>query len=128
MVDSSIDAIEHTASPFHLNAVEPKGANLLLRNRCHNLIISIAELIEPAVKGTIGILKSAIKNGPNVKRIVITSSCASIVRVVHEPTRLTEEDWGNEAIEWTERDGKDASPLTKYRASKTLAEKGMSYF
>ncbi|KAJ6512297.1 hypothetical protein DFH09DRAFT_877724, partial [Mycena vulgaris] len=37
-----VDAIEHTASPFHLNADEPE------------------ELITPAIQGTLGILRSAL--------------------------------------------------------------------
>ncbi|KZT25509.1 NAD(P)-binding protein [Neolentinus lepideus HHB14362 ss-1] len=40
-----IDAIEHTASPFHLLADDPN------------------EFIEPAVKGTLGVLQSALKYG-----------------------------------------------------------------
>ncbi|KAG6855973.1 hypothetical protein H0H87_008871 [Tephrocybe sp. NHM501043] len=47
-----VDAIAHTASPFYLTAA------------------SVNELIGPAVNGTVGILKSAVKNGQGVKRIV----------------------------------------------------------
>ena len=39
-----VDAVAHTASPFHFNITDPQ------------------ELIGPAVKGTTGILKSIQKN------------------------------------------------------------------
>lgn len=77
-----VDAVAHTASPFHLKADDPQ------------------ELIGPAVQGTVGVLESIKKNGwvsrhpknitpdmliqidtnsTNVKRVVITSSVASIL-------------------------------------------------
>jgi len=56
-----IDAVEHTASPFHFKVDDPR------------------DLIEPAVKGTVGVLESIKKYGSSVKRVVITSSAASII-------------------------------------------------
>jgi nucleoside-diphosphate-sugar epimerase len=41
--------------------------------------VRIAALIEPAVKGTVGILKSIEKNGPGIQRVVITSSVAAVM-------------------------------------------------
>ncbi|KAJ3573253.1 hypothetical protein NP233_g2546 [Leucocoprinus birnbaumii] len=82
-----VDAIEHTASPFVPDIVDPQG------------------YIKPAVQGTVGILQSALKHGPNVKRIVITSSC------------------GSTSIKEVNEKGLDAMNMSKYRASKTLAEK-----
>jgi nucleoside-diphosphate-sugar epimerase len=64
----------------------------------YNLLTVSQELLDPAVIGTTGILKSIKKNAPSVKRVVITSSFASI----------------EEALE---------SPPAGYRASKTFAEK-----
>jgi len=99
-----IDAIEHTASPFHFNAEDPN------------------ELIEPAVKGTVGILESALKNAPDLKRVVILSSCAS----VSNPTDtgvLDERNWNEDNIKEIQEKGKDATAAAKYRASKSLAEK-----
>lgn len=100
-----VDAIEHTASPFHLNAVEPD------------------ELIVPAVKGTLGVLQSALAHGPNVKRIVVTASCASVLTALPEPRVFSEKDWNDAAVEEAKQKGRDALPIVKYRASKTLAEK-----
>jgi hypothetical protein len=42
---------------------------------------------------------------------------------VPEPLVFTEADWNSEAIADVERQGKDASPMIKYRAAKTLAER-----
>ncbi|KAF8704383.1 hypothetical protein AX14_014042 [Amanita brunnescens Koide BX004] len=100
-----VDAIEHTASPFHFDADDPQ------------------ELIDPAVNGTIGILKSAQKNAPEVKRIIILASCATVMRESVEPIVLNESDWNNEAIEMCQKLGRNALPAKKYQASKTLAEK-----
>lgn len=77
-----VDAIVHTASPFHFKVSHPR------------------ELIEPAIGGTLGVLQSITKNryvtlpclqnvdadgGPNsnhrVKRVVVTSSCAAVQQV-----------------------------------------------
>ncbi|KAI5117773.1 hypothetical protein M0805_003592 [Coniferiporia weirii] len=100
-----VDAIEHTASPFHFRADDPN------------------ELIEPAVKGTAGILESARKYaGPQLKRIAVTSSCAA----VSNPTDtgvLDERNWNEANIVEVREKGRAASQAGKYRASKTLAER-----
>lgn len=56
-----VDGIAHTASPFHFRVEDPH-----------------TDLINPAVKGTKGLLNSALLE-PKVQRVVITSSFASIV-------------------------------------------------
>ncbi|KAJ7230087.1 hypothetical protein GGX14DRAFT_409928 [Mycena pura] len=100
-----VDAIEHTASPFHLNAVaEPD------------------EFIVPAIQGTVGILESARKHGTSIKRIVITGSCAAVLQIEPEPKTFSELNWNEQAPKAVEL-GHDMSTLTIYRASKTLAER-----
>ncbi|XP_015887112.3 phenylacetaldehyde reductase isoform X1 [Ziziphus jujuba] len=54
------EGVFHTASPIAFSANDPE-----------------AELIEPAVKGTLNVLRSCVKV-PSIKRVVITSSTASI--------------------------------------------------
>ena len=100
-----MDAIAHTASPFHFKVVEPE------------------ELVVPAVHGTTGVLASALKNAPSVKRIVITSSVAAVVTPSPNPSTFSEEDWNEDSIVEIKEKGKDASAIAKYRASKTLAER-----
>ncbi|KAJ7149106.1 NAD(P)-binding protein [Mycena filopes] len=100
-----VDAIAHTASPFHFQANEP------------------AELIEPAVKGTVGILGSARKYGKSVKRVVVTSSCASVLSVLPTPKTFSEEDWNDGAVAEVKEKGAAASAASKYRTSKVLAER-----
>ncbi|KAL0574028.1 hypothetical protein V5O48_001175 [Marasmius crinis-equi] len=102
-----VDAVEHVASPFHLNADDPK------------------ELIEPAVNGTVGILESAQKFGGQVQRIVITSSCAAIGMMRDKPEVFDEKNWNDYAVQLTEEQGRKALGVNKYRASKTLAEKAV---
>ena len=56
---------------------------------------------------------------------MVTSSCASVLRVTTEPRVFSEKDWNEQAIDIVKEQGKSAPPIAKYRASKTLAEKGM---
>lgn len=55
-------AVIHSASPFHFNVTDVQK-----------------ELLDPAVMGTTGILKSIKKNAPTVKRVAITSSFAAMI-------------------------------------------------
>lgn len=103
--DPPFEAVIHTASPFHFN-IETSVQK---------------DLLDPAIIGTTGILKSVKKSAPSVKRVVITSSFASIVN-------------GNKGT-WPEKTYSEAdwNPITKdeaaqnaangYRASKTFAER-----
>ncbi|KAJ4474488.1 D-lactaldehyde dehydrogenase [Lentinula aciculospora] len=99
-----VNAIAHTASPFHFKADDPQ------------------ELIGPAVNGTLSVLKSALNNSA-IRRIVITSSTAAIISMLPDRKVFSEVDWNDQAIEEVKTQGKNASQASKYRASKTLAEK-----
>ncbi|KAF9064340.1 hypothetical protein BDP27DRAFT_166490 [Rhodocollybia butyracea] len=99
-----VDGIAHTASPFHFKADDP------------------AEIIRPAVDGTLGILKSAL-NISSVRRIVVTSSTAAIISFHSERKVFTELDWNEQSLEEVQQQGKNANQGAKYRASKTLAER-----
>ncbi|KAF9257405.1 NAD(P)-binding protein [Marasmius fiardii PR-910] len=101
-----VDGVEHVASPFTFDADDP------------------SEIIEPAVKGTVGVLKSVERFGKNVKRVVITSSVVAVsVARDDTPVVFDEEDWNEEDVRIVRELGRDASGPAKYRASKTLAEK-----
>ncbi|KAI4302511.1 hypothetical protein MLD38_038246 [Melastoma candidum] len=60
-VINGCDGVFHTASPVAFEAVDPQ-----------------ADLIEPALKGTLNVLSSCAK-APSVKRVVFTSSMAAVV-------------------------------------------------
>ncbi|TFK50043.1 D-lactaldehyde dehydrogenase [Heliocybe sulcata] len=105
-----VDAIIHTASPVTLQCDDPK------------------ELIEPAVNGAVGILSSALKNGPSVKRIVVTSSFATLLAYSTEPVTVHEGLWNEASVKDVEVNGSKAAPISKYAASKTLAEKAVWKF
>lgn len=108
------------------------------------------DLINPAVQGTVGMLESARKEryvklsldgrdrltkiiipSHQVKRIVITSSCASILSILPEAREFSENDWADSAIKEVEEFGpndditSESRGYTIYRASKTLAERGI---
>ena len=101
-----VHAIVHTASPVVLNHEDDPRV-----------------IIDPAIKGTVGILESALKFGSNVKRVVSLSSAAAVLSLHPKPRTFSEVDWNDQAVEQVKKEGKDAPGIAKYRASKTLAEK-----
>ena len=48
--------------PYHLNVQDP-----------------VKDFLDPAIKGTTGLLKSIKENAPTVKRVVLTSSSAAVL-------------------------------------------------
>lgn len=101
------DIVIHTASPF-----------------LYRVISSNREFLDPAIKGTLEILKSVKKNAPSVKRVVITSSCAAVVNFSAQLTPetpkkvYTEEDWNPTTWEAA----LTGTPNSGYQASKKFAE------
>ncbi|KAL5063127.1 hypothetical protein RYX36_024864 [Vicia faba] len=93
------DGVFHTASPVRGVVNDPQ-----------------AELIDPAVKGTLNVLKSCVKS-PSVKRVVFTSSIAAVAfntrpknpKVIVDETWFSDPDFCRESQFW-------------YILSKTLAE------
>jgi nucleoside-diphosphate-sugar epimerase len=96
-----VDGIAHTASPFHFNVTDPY------------------ELINPAVQGTVNILRSALKE-PKVQRVVITSSVASVINPYTPGYNFTEEDWNTHSPEQVTLKGNECSGIDAYRASKAV--------
>ncbi|MCJ1317092.1 methylglyoxal reductase (NADPH-dependent) gre2 [Xylographa vitiligo] len=105
-----VDGVIHTASPFQMAVTDNEK-----------------ELLQPAVQGTKGVLKSIKAYNPSVRRVVITSSFASIVDVTkgdRPEHTYTEKDWNPVSYE----DAKTADGGTAYCASKTFAEKAAFEF
>ncbi|WVQ75184.1 hypothetical protein IAR50_004794 [Cryptococcus sp. DSM 104548] len=105
-----VDAVAHMASPFYITKVEDPQ-----------------ELVEPAVQGTTGILKSIQKNNPSIKRIVVTSSVVAIFSTISNkhPHHYTEADWNKDSIPYITEHGAKDGGLHAYFASKTIAEKAL---
>ncbi|KAG9006950.1 methylglyoxal reductase (NADPH-dependent) gre2 [Tulasnella sp. 427] len=101
--ENNFNAVIHSSSPFFQTAKDIEK-----------------QLYEPAIEGTVGILKSIHAHAPSVKRVVITSSFASIMNNEKgnwpEHT-YTEEDWNPITREQGLQD-----PGAGYTASKKLAE------
>lgn len=89
----------HTASPFYHDVKDPQ-----------------AELLDPAVKGTLNVLKSCSK-APSLQRVVLTSSMAAVAynRQPRTPEVVVDESWFSDP---------DLCRQTNawYVLSKTLAE------
>jgi len=80
-------------------------------------------VLKPAINGTLEALKAA-KNESSVKSFVLTSSCASVVKVLNPFDAAgevyTEEDWNDAPYELAKTID---VPLLAYSISKALAEK-----
>ena len=70
-----------------------------------------------------GLTRELLSRGSQLKRAVVTSSTASIFDS-SSSGRLDENSWNESSITLVKEKGKDASNMEKYRASKSLAEKG----
>ena len=83
------------------------------------------EIIGPAVAGTLAVLNAAHVHGGAVQRVVVLSSTAAVLRVPPpgQSLVLDESSWNEQAITDVKAKGRDADAATKYRASKTLAER-----
>ncbi|KAG8722972.1 methylglyoxal reductase (NADPH-dependent) gre2 [Ceratobasidium sp. 395] len=101
---NKFDAVLHTSSPFVFDVKD-----------------ITKDLLEPAIKGTTEILKSVKAHGPSVKRVVVTSSFASIVDLPqgNRPGyAYSEKDWNPITFEAAQKDN-----VSGYYGSKTLAER-----
>jgi dihydroflavonol-4-reductase len=90
----NVDVIMHMASPYVMNVKNPQR-----------------DLVDPAVEGTLSMLRAAA-NSKRVKRVVLTSSMAAIT---DEPDGrlLTEKDWNTQS----------SLSRNPYYFSKTMAER-----
>lgn len=103
--DPPFDAIIHTASPFHFNVDDVE-----------------AQMLNPAINGTTGILHSIKSFAPTVKRVVITSSFAAMLHADKHPWpehTYSEADWNPITREESFHEDRDKA----YCASKTFAER-----
>ncbi|CAG8977031.1 hypothetical protein HYALB_00008889 [Hymenoscyphus albidus] len=102
-----VEGVFHLASPFVLEVKD-----------------NATDLLDPAINGTVELLKSIHKNNPNVKRVVLTSSFASILDMSkgNRPGYVyTETDWN--PCTYEEAADNNTPGAVSYCASKALAEK-----
>ncbi|KAG9048856.1 methylglyoxal reductase (NADPH-dependent) gre2 [Tulasnella sp. UAMH 9824] len=103
-----VDGIIHTAAPILTPEGDPE------------------EVIGPAVKGTQTLLESAKSFGNRLKRVVATSSVSSVVDMSRQTFyKYTEADWNDNCVKEVNERGAAATPLAKYNAAKTLAERAV---
>ncbi|KAH9487453.1 Ketoreductase azaE [Psilocybe cubensis] len=100
-----IDAVVHSASPVVVESEDPDA------------------VIKPALGGTESIFNSILKYGTKVKRVVLTSSMGALIPIMTGPVVLNENSWGDDIVQLVKQLGKAAPQITKYWASKTLAER-----
>lgn len=93
---TNFDYVIHTASPYSFKIDDP-----------------VKDFLDPAIKGTTGILKSIKAHGPSVKRVVITSSSAAIINPLKHEKVYDERKWA--PFTWNDATEK---PQFGYPASK----------
>ncbi|KAI0134688.1 hypothetical protein BJ170DRAFT_212207 [Xylariales sp. AK1849] len=97
---TTFDYVIHTASPYHMNVVDP-----------------VKDFLDPAIKGTTGVLKSVKAHAPTVKRVVITSSSAAMVNPRSHAKVYDETYWA--PVTWDDA----MDPRNTYRCSKVFSER-----
>ncbi|MBA0774328.1 hypothetical protein Gotri_009545 [Gossypium trilobum] len=87
------DGVFHTASPFYHDVTDPQ-VDVEFFTYMINPLVSTAELLDPAVKGTLNVLNSCA-NTPSVKRVVLTSSIAAVTYngKLRTPDVVVDESW-----------------------------------
>ncbi|KAL2831022.1 hypothetical protein BJY01DRAFT_254398 [Aspergillus pseudoustus] len=103
--DPPIRYIIHTASPLNYSSGK-----------------TVADFVEPAVQGTLEILKATASHGHDVARVVITGSFSAIGNPVDMQgggKTYTSHDWNPVTVEQINAE----NPRLAYWASKTLAER-----
>ncbi|KAI6912375.1 dihydroflavonol-4-reductase, partial [Hortaea werneckii] len=104
--DPPFDAVIHAASPFHFHSKEFQS-----------------DILDPAVKGTTGILKSVKAHAPGVRRVVVTSSMAAVLDLKNPPDLYDETAWNPVSLEEAQ-----SGPILAYMGSKTFAERAARDF
>ncbi|KAM0543257.1 hypothetical protein ACHAPJ_012403 [Fusarium lateritium] len=98
---TEFDAVLHVASPYHYKPQDIQK-----------------DLIDPAVNGTLNILRAVRDYAPTVKRVVVTSSFSAVVNIKNPEKTYLEHHFNPITSEEAYEDGVQA-----YRASKTFAER-----
>ena len=118
------DTVIHTASPFLCKFLQIYPRDSTAHRFADKVISDLSEFLNPAIKGTLEVLKSVKAHAPGVTRVVITSSCAAVVNFGGNPNAApqkvyTEADWNPTTWEGA----LTGTPNNAYQASKKFAEK-----
>jgi nucleoside-diphosphate-sugar epimerase len=82
-----------------------------------NVVDPVKDFLDPAIKGTTGLLESIKAHAPSVRRVVLTSSSAAMLNPPNHAKVYDETFWA--PVSW-----EDAMiPINTYRCSKVFAEK-----
>ncbi|GFF74580.1 hypothetical protein CNMCM6936_006523 [Aspergillus lentulus] len=103
-----VSGVIHTASPFILDVEDNER-----------------DLLQPAIQGTLNVVKAIAEYAPTVRRVVLTSSFAAILDLtqgLRPAYRYTEQDW-NPCTYETAKETSNAS--IAYCASKAFAERSL---
>jgi nucleoside-diphosphate-sugar epimerase len=114
LTTAGVDGIFHTASPIDFS------------------IATFEKMVIPAMRGTEVLLASALKAGPQLKAVVVTSSVVAIIDPPKTPDHVyTEAEFATVNLERAirERGGSAQTPgNVLYPASKTAADRAVWQF
>ncbi|KAJ3500021.1 hypothetical protein NMY22_g19401 [Coprinellus aureogranulatus] len=119
-----VDAVVHVATPLPGEHEAPEGACLCYPKFQLDELAAPSRNLRVAQDSTVGVFKSALKKGDQVKRIIVTSSMVTIWSEVDSPRTFTEKDH-NETAPRNWNEGK-RDWGTVYENSKILAEKALA--
>ncbi|OAA65707.1 ketoreductase [Niveomyces insectorum RCEF 264] len=94
------DYVVHTASPYQLRVDDP-----------------VRDLLDPAIRGITGLLRSVQLHAPGVRRVVLTSSSAAMLNPNHHAAVYDESCW--RPMTWAAA----LLPKNTYEASKVFSER-----
>ncbi|KAG8904135.1 methylglyoxal reductase (NADPH-dependent) gre2 [Tulasnella sp. 403] len=114
------DLTEPTA---HDEAVKGVSAIIHLASPLPKHVDDANEIAKPIVDGTLGLLESARKYAPTVKRVVVTSTIFAAMEPKEGEYTYSEEDWNDALVNILQEQGSKTNGLVTYGASKVLEER-----
>ncbi|KAF8311726.1 NAD(P)-binding protein [Clavulina sp. PMI_390] len=85
-------------------------------------ILDPNNIIDPIVAATTNILSTVARDGSNVRRVVMTSSAASLLEYIESPSSFNEVDWKRYSTVYVDKHCRKASIPLIYRESKVISE------
>ncbi|KIO32213.1 hypothetical protein M407DRAFT_18785 [Tulasnella calospora MUT 4182] len=110
------EAVKGVEGILHLGSPMPQKVN------------HVDDIMRPSVDGTIALLRSAQQYGPEIKRVVLTSTSGNVMEPKEGEYTWTEADWFDTALKIVEAQGVQTPDIILYIAAKIQQERAMFDF
>lgn len=111
-----LTAVKGVEGILHLGSPMPQKVN------------HVDDIMRPSVDGTIALLRSAQQYGPEIKRVVLTSTSGNVMEPKEGEYTWTEADWFDTALKIVEAQGVQTPDIILYIAAKIQQERAMFDF